>query len=481
MLQEELTKRKAAEEFTIKPAPKVKGDVWPEKHMNLSWLDIKNAFTTCQNGFTGRDTAETAEGSETIDLEEFITLLGLCGHIKYAEIEEMMLADKFVAMVDNWCMLRDEQAVIEDACVPPPPRFDFAKLSKPLKGQEPKEYERLIATWRAMDLSHIYGFPVWEEAAFGIIQRSFGELVSIFTEYAKSGTAGSSSAKAAMTMQSTELTNLALDCELATEDFPTSRINLIFMRADQVDDTLVVDRTNRQNVQGKGAERGDNGLELHELLECLIFLAFSRENPDFGNRGKEVDPDDPMPGCLETVLQKNILKKARRDRLAKVRKIIEKDPEVAVVKKKRYAALRDQFELTCMGRDDHARHQGQLWQRRRGRRAKGRRQHIRQRGRGVGHGLDSRYGRLLRRDVRAHRLRGHQGDADAQHHRPLPAVGALQPLVGRGQGRLQRARWGRRSPTRRSTLTSSSPASRCAARSSTRSSRASATRAGRRT
>ena len=348
MLQEELTKRKAAEEFTIKPAPKVKGDVWPEKHMNLSWLDIKNASTTCQNGFTGRDTAETAEGSETIDLEEFITLLGLCGHIKYAEIEEMMLADKFVAMVDNWCMLRDEQAVIEDACVPPPPRFDFAKLSKPLKGQEPKEYERLIATWRAMDLSHIYGFPVWEEAAFGIIQRSFGELVSIFTEYAKSGTAGSSSAKAAMTMQSTELTNLALDCELATEDFPTSRINLIFMRADQVDDTLVVDRTNRQNVQGKGAERGDNGLELHELLECLIFLAFSRENPDFGNRGKEVDPDDPMPGCLETVLQKNILKKARRDRLAKVRKIIEKDPEVAVVKKKRYAALRDQFELTCM-------------------------------------------------------------------------------------------------------------------------------------
>ena len=39
---------------------------------------------------------------------------------------------------------------------------------------------------------------------------------------------------AAMTMQSTELTNLALDCDFATKDFAMARINTIFMRADQV-------------------------------------------------------------------------------------------------------------------------------------------------------------------------------------------------------------------------------------------------------
>ena len=138
-------------------------------------------------------------------------------------------------------------------CVPLPPRFDFAKLSSPLKGQDPKEHERLIATWSAMDLYHIYGFPVWEEAAFGIVQRNFGEIISIFTEYAKTGSAGSGSAKAAMTMQSSELTNLALDCDLATDAFKMARINMIFTRADQIDDTLVADRSDKRKVTGKGA------------------------------------------------------------------------------------------------------------------------------------------------------------------------------------------------------------------------------------
>ena len=348
MLQDELTARRVFGDLTVKPTPKVKGDVFPERHMNLSWLDVKGAFTTCQNGFTGRDTAETSEGNETIDFEEFITLLGLCGHIKYAEIDEMSLADKMVGIVDNWCMLRDEQAVIDDACVPPPPRYDFAALAKPLKGQDAREHDRLVATWSAMDLGHIYGFPVWEEAAFGVIQRAFPELVSIFTEYAKSGSAGSGSAKAAMTMQSTELTNLALDCELQTDNFKMARINAIFMRADQVDDTFVVDKADRRKVKGKGAEAGDKGLELHEFLECLILLSFNRQNPEFGNLGKQADPESPMPGCLELVLEKCILKNARRDKLAKVRKMVDKDPEVALVKKRRYAELRAQFEQVCM-------------------------------------------------------------------------------------------------------------------------------------
>ena len=352
MLQDELTKRRCSGDIFIKPHPKVKGDVFPEKHMNLSWLDVKGAFTTCQNGFTGRDSAESNEGAETIDFEEFIVLLGLIGYIKYAEIKEMTNADKFMAMVDNWCMIRDEQAVINDACVPVPPRFDYKKLTSPLKGQEPKEYERLVATWDKMSLSHIYGFPVWEDKAFALVQKYFSELVSIFSEYSKSGSAGSGSAKAAMTMQSTELTNLSLDCELATDAFPMSRINLIFMRADQVDSTLVASKSDARVKEGKGAEGGDKGLELHEFLECLMFLAFSRQNPEFGNLdlgqiGQQVEPDSPMPGCFEDVLTKNILQKARRDKLAKVRKMVDKDPEVALVKKKRYAALREQFEIVC--------------------------------------------------------------------------------------------------------------------------------------
>ena len=54
------------------PTPKVKGDVFPPRHSNLSWLDAKGAFTTCQFVRKGRDAAETMEANETIDFDEFV-------------------------------------------------------------------------------------------------------------------------------------------------------------------------------------------------------------------------------------------------------------------------------------------------------------------------------------------------------------------------------------------------------------------------
>jgi hypothetical protein len=194
------------------------------------------------------------KGLDTIDFDEFVTCLGLMGHIKYEEIEEMTLADRLCAIVDNWLGVRDEQAVVNDHCVPPPPRYDFRSLSKPLKGQDESEHARLVQTYAKMDLSHVFGFPLWEQAAFGVLQRAFPELVSIFNEYAKSGTSGSTSAKAAMTMQATELTNLALDCELPTDKFKMARIQMIFMRADQVDDTLTVAKGDARKTKGRSAE-----------------------------------------------------------------------------------------------------------------------------------------------------------------------------------------------------------------------------------
>ena len=346
MLQDELTLRRCTKEITLKPTPKIKGDVWPDRHSNLSWLDAKGAFTTCQNGYSGRDQAETDEGNTTIDFDEFIVCLGLMGHIKYEEIDEMSLADRFAAMVDNWTLERDEQAVIDDHCVPLPPRYDTSK-AQVLKGWDDKEHQRLLKTWALMDLMHVYGCPAWEEEVFGIVQRNFLELVSIFSKYAMSGSAGSGSAKQVMTMQSTELTNLALDCELATDNFKTARINTIFDRADQVDSTLKGSRGDKRKMEGEAAKQGDAGLELHEFLECLVFLAFSRANPDFGNVGKNVDPDVEAPKAFEDLLTKNILVKAKRDGLAKTRKILDKDPEVQVVKRNRYKALKAQFEKVC--------------------------------------------------------------------------------------------------------------------------------------
>ena len=102
MLQDELSARRVTKEVTIKPTPKIQGMEYPERHSNLSWLDAKGAFTTCQNGYSGRDTAETTEGNETIDFDEFCICLGLLGHIKYEEIDEMTLADRLNGAVDNY-------------------------------------------------------------------------------------------------------------------------------------------------------------------------------------------------------------------------------------------------------------------------------------------------------------------------------------------------------------------------------------------
>ena len=60
-----------------------------------------------------------------------------------------------------------------------------------------------------------------------------------------------------------------------------ARVNTIFQRADQVDSTLKASKADKRVMEGKGAEGGDNGLEMHEFLECLIMLAFQRAVPEF--------------------------------------------------------------------------------------------------------------------------------------------------------------------------------------------------------
>ena len=61
------------------------------------------------------------------------------------------------------------------------------------------------------------GFPTWEIAVFDMLRTHFEQLRSIFDYYAKSGTAGSSSAGALLTMQQSELQTLAIDVGMTTD------------------------------------------------------------------------------------------------------------------------------------------------------------------------------------------------------------------------------------------------------------------------
>ena len=218
----------------------------------------------------------------------------------------MSLLQRVEAIFANYLGEKDEHAVISAAMYPPVERFDAAASSGDSKSP-------CAVTWAKMDLSHVFGFPTWEEGVYSAFSKSYDEIVSIFNMYAKSGTAGASSASKAMTMQQTELQNLALDCSLSNEKFSKTRVINIFKRADQVDATAKASAADKRVMVGDNAKGGDRGLELHEFCECLVMLAFQKANPKFGEVGHNTEAavSQPLPGCLETMIKQSLLTKRR--------------------------------------------------------------------------------------------------------------------------------------------------------------------------
>ena len=51
------------------------------------------------------------KGSETIDFEEFLVCLALCGHVKYEAVEQMSLAQRVAGIVANFFVEKDERKV----------------------------------------------------------------------------------------------------------------------------------------------------------------------------------------------------------------------------------------------------------------------------------------------------------------------------------------------------------------------------------
>ena len=336
--------RRIVREVTIKPTPAVKGMTMPTYHSNLSQLDIKGAFVTAQKVDEADDGVDSRT---TIDYDEWLVCLGLCGQIKYEEVEEMDLAQKVEGIISNYLKGEgpgwgDEHDVITKAVVEPIMRFD-ASYATPTGGQPRDEFQVALDTWNKMDLAHLHGFPVWEAEVFELFKSNFGEIQSIFAQYAKGaeGGAGGGSAKGAMTMQQTELTEFAVDCCIESPDFAMTRVIILFERADQVD---------ANSKSGAKAGAGDGSLELHEFCEALCLIGFHRANPKFGEMdGEEMNKEvlEPLPGCLESLLTKNILVNAKRDEINKTRTFIEKDRVILNKIRKFREPIRALFEAVC--------------------------------------------------------------------------------------------------------------------------------------
>ena len=261
-------------------------------------------------------------------------------------IAEMTLPQKVAGIVDNFLVLKDEKAVLSECLYLPLPRYDYAS-----SGADPA----FLEFWAKMDFSHVFGFPLWEKAVFGLLAQHHSELSSIFAHYCKSGTAGASSADMALTMQTTELGNLCLDIDILYEGtskrdgFNMTRVINLFRRADQVDDTFKESKSDHRRIEGETAKGGDKGLEQHEFYELLVMLGFHRFNPNFGEIGKEREAAFDAGQTLAMLLDKHVLKKAKKDALAGVKAEVLASAECQALFKKYEKQLRKEWRGIANG------------------------------------------------------------------------------------------------------------------------------------
>jgi len=232
----ELKERGIVVQKNVKAKPKVTGADAPEVELSLSSLDVESAFTLCQSGAHGDAT------NDTIEFDEFIIALGICGVAKYAE-SGMGVAQRVDAIVGEYVGEVSAEAAV-DSSVPEPERYDASSSGADAK---------LVGIWQKMDLSKVAGFPTWEESVFKVLAGSFASIAAVFHQY-EGDTPG---------LQQAELISLAVDCGLPTETFTSTMIVKLF------------DRVNKENGGG------DSDLELFEFLQFLVVLAFER-NPAAG-------------------------------------------------------------------------------------------------------------------------------------------------------------------------------------------------------
>ena len=221
----------------VKSKPKVTGGAAADLELALSALDVESAFTLCQSGEHG-DAA-----NDSIEFDEFVLALGMCGASKYSAVEGMGLQQKCDAIVAEYLGLANIEEVVAMAA-PKVERFDPSTAA-----DAPPAF---TACWGSMNLESVVGFPTWEAPVFGLLAASYAELAPLFAKYCGD----------TPNMQQAELVALVMDLGLATAAYPITKIVALF------------EQVNRESGLG------DADLEMHEFLTFLVHLAFSRDGPD---------------------------------------------------------------------------------------------------------------------------------------------------------------------------------------------------------
>ena len=327
---EELSSRSHLGDFTVQPTAAVRGASLSQVELSLDSSDAKGAFFASQTKQeeVGLEPERRDEGRNSIDFDEFCTCLALCGHITFLSVEEMSLSQRVGGMIETYLGVRSRQAVVTEAVVVKVPRFD-ASQTAPLSGHAGEVHSLLTLSWKAMDVSGVDGFPMWEQDVFTLLQRDFVEIRAIFTHYANSGSSAHKPIQVTELLES-ELASLVRDTGMGTE-------------------TLSVTKMQAIHAQLSGREEGDT-LLLHHFLELLVIVGLYRANPRLGEVGGLAAPTVPLPGCLDSLLTNHLLRDAKKSKLRDARQAMGM-ADVKEVLTARRKALKVVFEATCKARD----------------------------------------------------------------------------------------------------------------------------------
>ena len=362
----------------IAPQPPVVGMAVEKVHLNLSALDIKAAFAGAQSGdeTLGKGSGDFKQGQNAnsgdklqmgnanhkVNFDEWMLAIALCGHMKYVEVKGSTMSQRVAGALDNYIGRdanemaigdtggRSEKQVLSEILYPAPPRTQIAKTAKPPSGMPAEQHALFLTTWKgAMDACldiDVIGFPLWEEAVFKLMQANFDEIASIFANYSQSISGGSLQASAlqATTMQDNELISFCRDAGLINEKFSNARVQSLMKDVGHA-------------FKGAGGTGGSGvyseGIALPAFFVLLLLIALNRANPKLGQIGEagEQAVDAPLPGCLEAILTNNILKKAKRSKLAGVKSELRKaDPKGKLFEPYK-AALKKDFDAACKKRE----------------------------------------------------------------------------------------------------------------------------------
>jgi len=230
-------------------------------------------------------------------------------------------------------------------------RYNWKRYSQTLPGQSLKDHKKWLEVWQRLELSDMYYFPLWEKGVHDLLQKHFSELSLIFLAYCRS-LLGSDSAEDAMEMEMSEFKDFVDECGLETKQVNFDLMTNNFIKANATNSAQVRDahhesrrssatkqdgRTTEAVAKVKGTNDGqeakkDQELVLYEFIGLLVRIAFQRANPTFGNYGNKKAvvhlvnyPGSGMTapcGCLQTMIEEEILPRARKDTSAVFRETV---------------------------------------------------------------------------------------------------------------------------------------------------------------